>query len=241
MWCEQCNKTVIFPPQDEVETLRGQVPLVDPTSGMFCPDCGHRLRYSASAPAGDSNAVDADLDAWEERLEEELEEVRELLAESRDLRESFTRIDPPDARPEPEVARVELVSPASKPERISATIRRSSRGGLPRTPAVILFMLGVGLLSRSWITGLEAIGTTGLSLDWVGQMTLFCGGLLWLRDAMRSEQEMSGKLDATIAGLHVLRKDLATPTAPNDAHRQLADLKRRLGAIAQTASPGGRS
>ena len=234
MWCEQCNKTIIFPPQDEVETLRGQVPLVDPTAGMFCPYCGHRLCYSAST--GDAN-----LDPWEERLEEELEEVRSLLAESRDLRESFTRVDTPAARSEPVVACVETVPPASKPARVSATIRRSNRGGLPRTPAVILFMLGVGLLSRSWITGLEAIGTTGLSLDWIGQMTLLCGGLLWLRDAMRSEQEMSGKLDATIAGLHVLRNDLATPTAPHDAHRQLADLKRRLGAIAQTASPGGRS
>jgi len=234
MWCEQCDKTIILPPQHEVETLRGQVPLVDPAGGMFCPDCGNRLRYSASA--GDAN-----LDPWEERLEEELEEVRELLAESRDLRESFTRVDTPAASRQPEVARVEPVSPAPEPERVGATIRHSNRGGLPRTPAVILFMLGVGFLSRSWIIGFEAIWTDGLSLDWIGQMTLLCGGLLWLRDAMRSEQEMSGKLDATIAGLHVLRKDLATPTAPHDAHRQLADLKRRLGAIAQTASPGGRS
>ena len=159
MWCEQCNKTIIFPPQDEVETLRGQVPLVDAASGMFCPDCGHRLRRSASE--GDANEGDANLDSWEERLEEELEEVRELLAESRDLRESFTRVDTPAARPKPEVARVEPVSPAPELERVGATIRRSSRGGLPRTPAVILFMLGVGLLSRSWIIGFEAIGTAG--------------------------------------------------------------------------------
>ena len=108
------------------------------------------------------------------------------------------------------------------------------KNALPRTPSVILLLLGVGLLSGPWIQGFETIDQGELSLEWVGQVILSVGGLLWLRDAVRNNQEMSGKLDAAIAGLHVLRTDIATPPQSLDAHHQLADLKRRLAAVARS-------
>ena len=231
MWCHHCQKSVDLAPPAALEAYRGQVPLADLSGVSFCPDCGHRF----SAPYAESPPT---LDSWEERLEEELEEVRGLLEESRDLRASFTRVDTPAVQLEPEVPVTDPVTLLDPPTHPTAKMPRIRTGGLPRTPAVILFMLGVGLLSESWISGFEAIGTAGLSLDWIGQMILLCGGLLWLRDAMRSERAMSGKLDATIAGLHVLRKDIAAPPEPHDAHRQLADLKRRLSSIARTADLG---
>ena len=113
-------------------------------------------------------------------------------------------------------------------------MRRPVKNAMPRTPAIILLMIGVGLMSGPWIQGFESIGHHGLSLDWAGQLLLSVGALLWLRVYVRQGEEISGKMDATIGGMHVLRREIATPPQPSDAHLQLADLKRRLAAVARS-------
>ena len=235
MWCPHCQIALETPPPGSIEEYRGKVPLAGLPTPRECPHCRSVL---ADSKAEAANAEDtelqeeAPLDRWEERLEEELTEVQELLAESSRLRASTTRVDSP---PTPVQQSTRAVPTESNPSPIPPRrLPHVVKNALPRTPSVILLLLGVGLLSGPWIQGFETIDQGELSLEWVGQVILSVGGLLWLRDAVRNNQEMSGKLDAAIAGLHVLRTDIATPPQSLDAHHQLADLKRRLAAVARS-------
>ena len=237
MWCPHCQIAIETPPPGSIEEYREKVPLAGPSIPRGCPHCGSVLAESKAdaAHTGDTQLqADAPLDRWEERLEEELAEVRELLAESSRLRASTTRVDPPTP-PDRQPARAVPPEP-NRPTGTPRRLPRFAKNALPRTPSVILLLLGVGLLSGPWIHGFESIGQVELSLEWVGQVILSVGGLLWLRDAVRNNQEISGKLDATIAGLHVLRTDIATPPQSHNAHHQLADLKRRLSAVARSVN-----
>ena len=225
MWCPKCQIAIEMRRSSEEHGERIQ--LSDSFLPQSCPHCGYLLAEGTDHERGK-------IDPWEERLEDELAEVRELLAESSRLRTSTTRIDPPPEK-------VEQSTTGSYPTsaqkgRAFARMTQCARNALPRTPSIILILLGVGLLSGPWIHGFESIGQTGLSLEWVGHVILSIGGLLWLRDSIRYGQEISRKIDATIAGLHVLRKEIATPPQPNDAHHQLADLKRRLAAVARSVN-----
>ena len=235
MWCPHCQITLEAPPPGSIEEYRGKVPLAGLSTPRECPHCGSVLADSKAeaAHAEDTSHQDeAPLDRWEERLEEELAEVRELLAESSRLRASTTRVD---STPPPVRQPASTVPPEpSRPARTPGRLPRFAKNALPRTPSVILLLIGVGLLSGPWIHGFESIGQGELSLEWVGQVILSVGGLLWLRDVVRNNQEISGKLDAAIAGMHVLRTDIATPPQSHDAHHQLADLKRRLAAVARS-------
>ena len=163
-----------------------------------------------------------------------------MLDESSRLRESTARIDA-SAHPVPDpVGHPQAVPQRGSPDRTEEStntferMRRAEKDAMPRTPSVILLLLGMGFMSGPWIEGFESIGRHGLTLEWAGQLMLSIGGMLWLRDYVRQGQDVSGKLDATIAGLHVLRRDIATPPQSSDAHRQLADLKRRLSAVARS-------
>ena len=220
------------PSASSVEAYRGKVPPADFSKPPVCPHCGSLIAECNETAFQENDQ----LDSWEERLEEELAEVRELLAESSRLRSSTTRIDQKSASAS-EPAERPLTRAPDPSDQVATTfgrMNRSAQNALPRTPSIILLLIGVGLLSGPWIHGFESIGQNGLSLDWAGHLILAVGGLLWLRDMVRYGQEMSGKMDATIAGLHVLRKDIATPPQPNDAHHQLADLKRRLAAVTRS-------
>ncbi|MDG2409597.1 MAG: hypothetical protein P8M53_11365 [Pirellulales bacterium] len=232
MWCRRCQITLESPSASSLEADRGKMPLANFSNPPACPHCGSILAEYTETPFQENDQ----LDSWEERLEEELAEVRELLAESSRLRSSTTRIDKKAESTSEPVKRPSTLEPDPSGH-VATTFGRMTRSGqnaLPRTPSSILLLLGVGLLSEPWIHGFESIGQNGLSLDWAGHLILAVGGLLWLRDMVRHGQEMSGKMDATIAGLHVLRKDIATPPQPNDAHHQLADLKRRLSAVTRS-------
>ena len=232
MWCRRCQITLESPSTSSLEADRGKMPLADFSNPPACPYCGSLLAACNETAFQENDQ----LDSWEERLEEELAEVRELLAESSRLRSSTTRIDQKSASASEPAERPSTRAPDPS-DQVATTfgrMNRSAQNALPRTPSIILILIGVGLLSGPWIHGFESIGQNGLSLDWAGHLILAVGGLLWLRDMVRYGQEMSGKMDATIAGLHVLRKDIATPPQPNDAHHQLADLKRRLAAVTRS-------
>ncbi len=232
MWCCYCQTERDTPAPPAVEAYRGNVPLADAPTPL-CPKCGSRLVFDADT---DLQLDVPSIDDWEERLERELVEVRQLLAESSRLRESTTREDPPGIRTREAAencTRLRMDRTGS-PSRSFGRMTRPIKNALPRTPATILLIVGVGLVSGPWIQGFESIGHSGLSLEWAGQLFLSVGALLWLRDYFRQGEEISGKLDATIAGMHVLRRDIATPSQPNDAHFQLADLKRRLAAVARS-------
>ena len=232
MWCYRCQTEIDTPPAPAVEAYRGNVPLADfPTPA--CPDCGSLLFPNADT---DPQHADAPIDEWEERLEQELAEVRQLLAESSRLRESTTRVDPPVTKTLRATEHVgqPAAADADEASKTFGHMRRPVKYVMPRTPTIILLMIGVGLMSGPWIQGFESIGQHGLSLDWAGQLLLSVGALLWLRDYVQQGQEFSGKMDATIAGLHVIRREIATPPQSDDAHLQLADLKRRLAAVARS-------
>ena len=232
MWCYRCKTEIDMPAPPTVESYRGNVPLAD-FSTSACPHCGSPLFSHADI---DSQHAEAPIDGWEEHLEQELAEVRELLEESSRLRESTTRVDPPVTKTleTPEHAERPKVAYTKEGPKNFGRMRRPVKYLMPRTPAIILLLLGLGLMSGPWIQGFESIGQHGLSLEWAGQVLLSVGALLWLRDYVQQGQELSGKMDATIAGLHLLRREIATPAQSDDAHLQLAELKRRLAAVARS-------
>ena len=229
MWCYRCQIEIDMPATSTLEAYRGQVPLAD-LSTAACPHCGSPLFLHAD---NEPQLAEARIDDWEARLERELADVRELLAESSRLRESTTRVDPPVAKAL-EAEEESTVSSAKQEPKTFGRMRRPVKYLMPRTPAVILLLIGLGLMSGPWIQGFESVGQHGLSLEWAGQVLLSVGALLWLRDYVQQGHELSGKMDATIAGLHLLRREIATPTQSDDAHLQLADLKRRLSAVARS-------
>ena len=229
MWCHRCQTEVDMPAPSTVEAYRDHVPSAD-FSNAACPHCGSPLFLR---PDNNPQHAEARIDDWEARLEQELADVRELLAESIRSRESTTRVDPPVSEAL-EGAEQSTVSRASEAPENFYRMRRPVKYLMPRTPAIILLLIGLGLMSGPWIQGFESIGQHGLSLEWAGQVLLSVGALLWLRDHVQQRQELSGKMDATIAGLHLLRREIATPTQSDDAHLQLADLKRRLAAVARS-------
>ena len=233
MWCYRCQTEIDMPAPSTVESYRGNVPLPD-FSTSACPHCDSPLFSRANT---DHQHGEAPIDAWEERLEQELAEVRNLLAESSRLRESTKRVDPPVTRALDAAEHDELpeVCGAKEGPKTFDRMRRPVKYLMPRTPATILLLLGLGLMSGPWIKGFESIGQHGLSLEWAGHVLLSVGTLLWLRDYIQQGQELSGKMDATIAGLHLIRREIVTPTHHDDAHLQLADLKRRLAAVARSA------
>ena len=230
MWCHRCQTEVDMPAPSTVEAYRDHVPSAD-FSNAACPHCGSPLFLR---PDNNPQHAEARIDDWEARLEQELADVRELLAESSRLRESTTRVDPPVTKAL-EAEEESTLSSAKQEPKTFGRMRRPVKYLMPRTPAVILLLIGLGLISGPWIQGFESIGQHGLSLEWAGQVLLSVGALLWLRDYVQQGQELSGKMDATIAGLHLLRREIATPTQCDDAHLQLADLKRRLSAVARSA------
>ena len=232
MWCCRCQMEFDVPAPPPVETYRGNGALLDFHTPV-CPHCKNQLTPGVDT---DSQRDAASIDDWESRLERELAEVQQLLAESSRLRESATRVDPPvkKVRDAAENSKSLKVDQADATIKTFGRMKRSAQNGMPRTPAIILLMIGIGLMSGPWIEGFESIGNHGLSLDWAGQLLLSVGGLLWLRDYIRQREEFSGKIDATIAGIHVLRREIATPPKSSDAHLQLADLKRRLAAVARS-------
>ncbi len=187
------------------------MPLFPNPRGRVCPRCG-------TAGGGDSPEPDtprheelANLDCWQWELDEQLADVQRLLASKkrRDPAYNLTPGSKPEDRPtkfSPHLQRPATVNSlrGTATQRVPNSHSHAGRllfagGSAFLTGLIIIFWYLLGGPFACWTAGLAAI----LS----GQAALLVGSLLLLLDVHRRSQEVSAKVDTTIAGLHVLRKE----------------------------------
>jgi hypothetical protein len=231
--------------------LRGCVPLFPNPQRRVCPRCGTAGGDDSPESENPRHEELANLDCWQWELDEQLADVQRLLASKkrRDPAHILALGSAPKDRPTKFFQHLQRPATAM-PLRGTATRRAlKSHSNAGR----LLFAGGsaslAGLIMIFWylLGGPFACWTAGLAAILSGQTALLVGSLLLLLDVHRRNQEVSAKVDTTIAGLHVLRKEnkiaqlpetlrTATPEpdTPNLPLQRLAFVKERIVQIARS-------
>jgi hypothetical protein len=242
MWCEFCQSDVQpqRPARTRIDQLRGNVPLILDRVTSICPTCQRSL--------GDGEAPDhqrgrwhqpghVDFDSWNWQLGQQLADVRRLLTRSADLRARYRPAanEPADGGGDQTVPELDL------PRVLVALKKCAHQPAALRllVPSALAFLSGGALLGWSLLSGETVLWNARLAAGLTGQAALWLGGLLLFLEIWRKDREISNKIDTTIAGLHVLRKEIKTegsvdpPTGGETPRGRLSQIKYRIRAIAR--------
>jgi len=228
MWCSVCERDIDPIKSDphkieDCRSLRGCVPLLPTVPLIACPDCGTLLGNNKALSANPPTTVPMKMHlmCWE--LDEQLSDVRRLLA-SQDHRRSagpcFSRSSSlkltmrSETRHYFDTHNTSLARSANNTKmapRISADVWRIV------LPGGAAFTFGFVLLVWSVLSSRLEWWNVGLAAMLTGQSALLIAAILLVQHVRHGNRDLSAKIDATIGGLHVLRKEKgsACPTSPS--------------------------
>ena len=198
---------------DDCHGLRGCVPLLPTVSPVACPDCDTMLGVNHARPANPPTTALTKKHLMYSELDEQLSNVRTLLA-SQERRRVADRCFPKNMTPEPTV-RVETHHPS---ETNNTSLSRSANttqmasgisAGVWRIllPGGAACTFGFMMLLWSLLTSQTEWSNAGLAAMITGQAALLTAAMLLFGHVRHGHRDLSAKIDATIAGLHVLRKE----------------------------------